>query len=97
MGKSEVARTFGMSLSSFKRYARPASEGRSMAPKKRPDSKLKLEESARRLLSEDLEERPFVTLSESGEYLEALPGISVSDSTVCRELKRMEHTCEKGA
>jgi transposase len=97
MGKSEVARTFGVSLSSFKRYARPASEGRSLAPKKRPDSKLKLDESARRLLSEDLEERPFVTLSERSEYLEALTGISVSDSTVFRELERMEHTRKKGA
>jgi transposase len=51
MGKSEAARTFGVSLSSVKRYARAASEGRSLAPKKRPGSKPKLDESARRLLS----------------------------------------------
>jgi len=97
MGKSKAARTFGVSLSSVKRYARAASEGRSLAPKKRPGSKPKLDESARGLLSADLEERPFVTLSERGEYLEALTGISMSDSTVCRELKRMEHTRKKGA
>ena len=97
MGKSEAARTFGVSLSSVKRYARAASEGRSLAPKKRPGSKPKLDESARRLLSADLKERPFVTLSQRGEYLEALTGISVSASTVCRELERMEHTRKKGA
>jgi transposase-like protein len=34
MGKSEAARTFGVSLSSVKRYARAASDGRSLAPKK---------------------------------------------------------------
>ncbi len=96
MGKSEAARAFGVSLSSVKRYARMASEGRSLAPKKRPGSKPKLDERARKLLSADLQERPFATLSERGEYLEVLAGISASTSTVCRELKRMEHTRKKG-
>jgi len=32
MGKSEAARTFSVSLSSVKRYARMAEEGRSLAP-----------------------------------------------------------------
>jgi transposase len=34
--KSEVARTFGISRSSVKRYAKLAEEGRPLAPKKRP-------------------------------------------------------------
>ena len=97
MGKSGAARTFGVSLSSVKRYARAAREGRSLAPKKRPGSKPKLDEGARRLLAADLEEHPFATLSERREYLGALAGISVSDSTVCRELGRMKHTRKKGA
>jgi transposase len=97
MVKSEAARTFGVSLSSVKRYARAASEGRSLAPKKRPGSKPKLDERARRLLLADLEERPFATLSQRREYLKALTGISVSNSTVCREIKRVEHTRKKGA
>jgi transposase len=50
MGKSEAARSFGVSLSSVKRYARMADEGRSLAPKKRPGSKSKLDDGARRLL-----------------------------------------------
>ena len=97
MSKSEAARTFGVSLSSVKRYARAASEGESLAPKKSPGSKPKLSEQARRLLAADVKERPFATLSHRREYLEALTGISVSNSTVCRELKRMEHTRKKGA
>jgi transposase len=56
MGKSEAARTFGVSLSSVKRYARAASVGKSLAPKKRPGSKPKLDERARRLLAADVEE-----------------------------------------
>src|SRR5829696_4598387 len=36
MGKSQAARTFSVSLSSVKRYAKRAEEGRSLAPKKRP-------------------------------------------------------------
>jgi hypothetical protein len=47
-------------------------------------------------LSADLEERPFATLSQRCEYLKVLIGISVSTSTVCREIKRMEHTRKKG-
>lgn len=77
MGKSEVACAFGVSLSSVKRYARAASEGR-LAPKKRPGSKPKLDERARRLLAANVEERPFVTLSERREYLKVVAGVSVS-------------------
>lgn len=69
MKKSEAARTFCVSLSSVKRYARMAKEGRSLAPKKRPGSKPKLDERTRRLLAEDLKERPFLTLQQRCEYL----------------------------
>jgi transposase len=98
MGKSEAGHVgVGVSLSSVKRYARAAREGRSLAPKKRPGSKPKLDEGARRLLSADLEEHPFATLSERRQYLGPLAGIWVSNSTVCRELGRMKHTRKKGA
>jgi transposase len=62
--KSEAARSFGVSRSSVKRYAKLAEQGRSLAPKKRPGSKPKLDERARRLLEAHLEERPAATLSE---------------------------------
>jgi transposase len=42
--KSEAARTFGISRSSVKRYAKLAEEGRPLAPKKRPGLKPKLDD-----------------------------------------------------
>jgi transposase len=50
--KSEAARPFGVSRSPVKRYAKLAQEGRPLAPKKRPGSKPKMDEKARRLLLE---------------------------------------------
>ena len=87
--KSEAARTFGISRSSVKRYAKLADEGRPLAPKKRPGLKPKLDEAARKLLEEDLEERPAATLRQRREYLRAAVGVSVSESTVSRELGRL--------
>ena len=76
--KSEAARSFGVSRSSVKRYAKLAQKGRPLAPKKRPGSKPKMDESARRLLDADMEERPAATLSERREFLRHVAGISVS-------------------
>ena len=44
--KTEAARTFGISRSSVKRYAKLADEGRPLAPKKRPGLRPKLDEAA---------------------------------------------------
>ena len=87
--KSEAARSFGVSRSSVKRYAKLVQEGRSLAPKKRPGSKPKLDERARRLLEADLEGRPAATLSEHREYLGRVAGLSVSESTVSRMVGRL--------
>jgi len=97
MGKSEAARAFGVSLSSVKRYVAMARKGVPLAPKRSPGSKPKLDERARSLLLADLEVRPFATLYHRAEYLKALTGISVSNSTVCREIKRVKCTRKKGA
>jgi transposase len=97
MGKSQAARTFSVSLSSVKRYAKTAEEGRSLAPKKRPGSKPKLDELSSRLLAADLEERPFLTLRQRCEYLRTVASVEVSRSTVCRAIKRMDSTRKKGA
>jgi transposase len=96
MGKSEAARTFSVSLSSVKRYAKLAEEGRSLAPKKRPGSKPKLDERSGKLLEEDLQQRPFATLQQRCEYLRAVASLEVSRSTLCRALKRMDSTRKKG-
>jgi len=87
--KSEAARSFGISRSSVKRYAKLADEGRPLAPKKRPGLKPKLDQAAWRLLEEDLEERPAATLRQRREFLRRVRGVSVSESTVSRTLRRL--------
>jgi transposase len=89
MGKSEVARPFGVSLSSVKRYVGMVREGRSLTPKRHHGSKPKLDESARRLLEADLEERPAATLLQRREFLERVARVRVSEPTASRMLKRM--------
>ena len=95
MPKIEAARTFGVGISSVKRYVAAAREGRSLAPKKRPGSKPKLDEGARRLLEADLEEPPAATLPERRDFLRRVRGVEVSDSTVSRDLKRLGWTRKK--
>ena len=92
---SEVARTFGVGVSTVKRYAATARQGRPLAPKKHPGSKPKIDEGARRLLEADLQERPAATLPERREFLRRTCGVSVSDSTVSRMLKRLGWTRKK--
>jgi transposase len=89
MTKTEAARTFSVSRSSVKRYAKLAEKRRPLAPKKRPGSKPKMDQRARRLLEADLEERPSATLSERREFLQKAAGVRVSDSTVSRMLRRL--------
>ena len=86
---TEVARAFGVGVSSVKRYVATAREGRSLAPKRRPGSKPKLDERARKLLEADLEERPAAILPERREFLERVAGVRVSDSTLSRMLRRL--------
>jgi transposase len=87
--KSETARSFGVSRSSVKRYAKLAEEGRPLVPKRRPGLKPKLGEAAKRLLEEDLEERPAATLRQRREFLRRVAGVSLSESTVSRILRRL--------
>lgn len=95
MPKAEAARLFGVGISSVKRYVATAKAGRSLAPKKRPGSKSKMDETAMRLLESDLEERPAATLPQRGEFLRWVAGVRVSDSTVSRMLKRMGFSRKK--
>ena len=85
----EVARAFGVGISSVKRYAKTVREGGSLRPKRSPGRPPKADERARRLLEADLQERPAATLSERREYLRSVAGLRVSESTVSRLLRRM--------
>src|SRR5918994_5120709 len=96
MSKAQAARTFEVSLSSVKRYVEKANRGESLAPKKSPGSLPKLDEKARKLLKDDLKERPFATLRERCDYVALLGGISVSRSTMCGAIARLGPTRKKG-
>jgi len=95
MPTTEVARTFGVGLSSVKRYAKTAREGGSLHPKSSPGRRPKADESARRLLEADLEERPAATLAQRCDYLRSAAGLRVSESTVSRLLRRLGWTRKK--
>jgi transposase len=73
----EVARTFGVGLSSVKRYAKVAREGGSLRPKRSLGRRPKADERVRRLLEADLRERPAATLAQRREYLRGVAGLSV--------------------
>ena len=96
MPKAEAARTFGVGISTVKRYATKAQRGESLRPGKAPGKLPKMEEKVSKLLEEDLRERPFVTLRERCEYVEAISGVSVSRSTMCRAIARLSKTRKKG-
>ena len=55
MLKEEAARTFGVSVSSVKRYVEKAQKGESLSPKKAPGKKRKLHTNGMKLLEEDLQ------------------------------------------
>jgi transposase len=95
MSKAQAARTFSVSLSSVKRYVKKADHGESLAPKKSPGSAPKLDEKAGRLLAADLDERPYATLRERCDYIEAIRGLSASRSTMCRALARRTGSTRK--
>ena len=94
--KTETARSFGVSRSSVKRYAKLSEQGRPLAPKRRPGLKPKLDRTAETLLEADLEERPAATLRQRREFLRGAAGVSVSDSTVSRALRRLGFSRKKG-
>ena len=96
MPKAEAARTFGIGISTVKRYATKAQRGEPLEPGKAPGKPPKMDQRVRKLLEEDLKERPFVTLRERCDYVEAIGGVSVTRSTMCRAIARIGSTRKKG-
>jgi len=90
--KTEVARTFGVSRSSVKRYVKMDLQTDSLLPSKPPGSTPKIDDSASRLLEVDLEERPAATLAQRCTYLLEVTGIRVGISTLWRALKRLGYS-----
>src|SRR3712207_60289 len=96
MSKAHAARTFSVSLSSVKRYARTVRQGESLMPKKSPGRPRKVDEKAQALLEKDVEERPAATVSQRRRFLEHITGTEMSDSTVRRLMKRLGFSQKNG-
>jgi transposase len=96
MPKAQAARTFGIGISTVKRYASKAQRGEPLEPGKAPGKRPKMDERLSKLLKEDLKERPFATLRERCDYVKAISGLSVSRSTMCRVIARIGSTRKKG-
>ena len=95
--RAQAARTFGVGISTLKRYASKAQRGEPLEPAKAPGKRPKMDEPVGKLLEEDLKERPFVTLQQRCDYVEAISGVSVSRSTMCRAIARsLGSTRKKG-
>src|SRR3712207_967974 len=95
--KSAAARLFGVSLSSVKRYTRMAERGASLVPRKGGGRPPKTDETTRRLLEEDVKERPASTITQRRHFLQSIMGKALSDSTVGRLLRRMGCSRKNGA
>ena len=93
--KARVARTFGVGLSTVKRYAGRAERGEGLAPRKSPGNRRKVDRTAQKLLERDLKERPMATLPQRRELLARVAGVEVSDSTLSRTLRRMGFSRKK--
>ena len=96
MPKAQAARTFGVGISTVKRYATKAQKGEPLEPGKAPGKQPKMDERVSKLLEEDQKEHPFATLRERCEYVEAVSGVSVSHSTMCRTIARIGSTRKNG-
>lgn len=96
MNKCQAARTFDVSLATVKRYTKKSSQGLSLAPGKAPGAAPKMDEKTRKLLEEDVKQRPTVTLEQRRQYLRAVAGMDLSRSVICRAIKRMRSTRKKG-
>jgi transposase len=95
--KAETARRFGVDRATVKRYCKRLDERGTLEPGKAPARAPKLDEKARKLLVEDLQERPpWATHAQRAEFLFAVCGVRVSEATVCRRLRRLSHSRKKG-
>jgi transposase len=94
--KSEAARLFGISLSSVKRYTRLASRGEPLAPRKGGGRPPIADDTTKKLLEEDIRNRPSATIRERRSFLERFAGKSLSEVTLRRLMKRMGFSRKKG-
>jgi transposase len=97
MPKTEAARTFGVSLSSVKRYRRLAAREEPLAPRKGGGRPPKTNAATARLLEEDVSRRPYAAAHERAAFLRTTSGVELSESTIRRLLRRLGFSQKNGA
>jgi transposase len=95
--KAQAARSFEVSLYSVRRYIEKANRGESASPEEEPQiSSETRREGHKATGGRPQRGRPFASLQDRCEYIEAVTGLSVSRSTMCRAIARMGSTRKKG-
>src|SRR5919107_367849 len=101
MPKTQAARTFGVGLSSVKRYSRLAAHEEPLAPRKGGGRPPKANAAVARLLEEDVAARPYAAARERVAFLRAFlrgaSGVGLSACTVRRLLRRLGFSQKNGA
>ena len=95
VSKGETARRFGVHRATGKRYCKRLDERGTLEPDKSPGKRSKLDEKASKLLLEDLRWRPRATQAQRAQFVLAVCGVRVSESTICRAIKRLSHSRKK--
>ncbi|MCA1731777.1 MAG: hypothetical protein LC751_20970, partial [Actinobacteria bacterium] len=81
---------------SVKRYARIADRGGSLKPRKGGGRPPKTDQTTKKLLEEDVKERPAATVADRRRFLLSATGNALSDSTVLRLLRKMGFSQKNG-
>lgn len=89
MSRGEVARTFGLSLSTLKRYMKLRRETGGVEAKPIPGPPARKREILEEALPTQVSHNPDLTLAEHCELLEDERGIGVSTATMSRALQRL--------
>lgn len=93
----EVAEHFGVGTAFVKKILRLHRVGESLKPKHGGGSKPTLNDKHRDWLRAAVESRPDATLGELKEFLTTECGVTVSESTLCRELQKLKLPRKKRA
>lgn len=94
--KADVARLFGVGLSTVKRYVTQQQETGSLAPKRHPGRAPTIRPDQRPLLWRQLEAHPTAVLAEQCRFWAEQTGVHLSTATMSREIKRLGWTRKKG-
>jgi len=97
MPKTEATRTFGLSLSSVKRYLRLAAHEEPLAPRKGGRRPTKTNATTARLLEEDVARGPYAAAHERAAFVRTASGVALSASTIRRLLRRLGFSQKNGA